>query len=212
MESEQILIHNLVPYQLRRNLLDHLDLKIWIFRQQGTCPLTYLPPAIPRKLQCRLRRKLQSHSTKPNQQYTVHRQCPRMAICYWPVQALSVQHCTTKPAWLSNLHLHGSDIFLLGGMSRRFRRDVSHYLVVCNGDTHDRSQKDTKSGHEINQARSTCDNLQGTMIHPPIRVGKKAALRRLMYLGNKLVRSFETEMTFAETLTPIWAMHQASPQ
>lgn len=54
--------------------------------------------------------------------------------------------------------------------------------------------------------------FQGTMIQPPIRVAKKAALRRLMYFGNKLVRSFETEMTFAETLTPICAMHQASPQ
>jgi hypothetical protein len=54
--------------------------------------------------------------------------------------------------------------------------------------------------------------FQGTMIQLAMSVANNAALRKLIYLGNKLVRSFETEMTLAETLTPICAIHHARPQ
>jgi hypothetical protein len=53
--------------------------------------------------------------------------------------------------------------------------------------------------------------FHGTMTQPPMMVAMTAARRRLMYLGKREAISLETEMTFAETLTPIWATIHASP-
>ncbi len=54
--------------------------------------------------------------------------------------------------------------------------------------------------------------FQGTMTHPPMMVATTAERRRLRYLGNKDDISLLTEITLADTLTPICATTQARPQ
>src|SRR6266536_864625 len=53
--------------------------------------------------------------------------------------------------------------------------------------------------------------FQGTIIQPAVIVVMITPRRILMYLGNKLVMSFEQEMTFAERLVPICAITPQKP-
>ncbi len=65
---------------------------------------------------------------------------------------------------------------------------------------------------KLSSDAAECTIFHGTMTHAPVIVMRIAARRRLMNFGNSDVRSCEQEMTFADTLTPIWATVQARPQ
>lgn len=64
---------------------------------------------------------------------------------------------------------------------------------------------------KVNKDPAELRIFHGTMTQPPRIVRMMAPRRILIHLGNKLAISLAPEITVAEMLTQIWAIHHETP-